>query len=469
MLLTKVLLFHLLFAVSRGANKLKKQMCECSKVKLEYHEDWEARHQRRKRGLDDDDRIVGGYEAEKNKPWVAKLWVKGEFYCGASIINKRYLLTAAHCTCKVLNCDKGKPLYNPSQELLAYLGLNKMATDVFNSELKGVKKFEYGVEDVISHPKYATSNDIALVKLDRDIEFIPGVLEPICLPAADDKSDIPKKGEMLDVYVSGWGRTSDTNCVTDEFGPVKNIKCKKSFTYRDETYTECANVRSPSSKIKECKAFRKAHKDDYPRRPGDVILLTDGTKNTTCYSFNKGEHGWCQAVETDNEFDNNWGYCQSSCKITDDTDRLATRLAETRLEVLPLKVCKDLITFGKYTFVGRNEICAGKKKTFKKIKMFEKNGGVYKLKEEITNYIGLNERREYPYNFYVAGTDSCQGDSGGPVYRWIDGVPTLIALVARGFGAGELDGCAELNFPGVYTRTAKYLDWIQENAADGYC
>ena len=44
---------------------------------------------------------------------------------------------------------------------------------------------------------------------------------------------------------------------------------------------------------------------------------------------------------------------------------------------------------------------------------------------------GLNERREYPYNFYVAGTDSCQGDSGGPVYRWIDGVPTLIALVAR--------------------------------------
>ena len=38
----------------------------------------------------DDDRIVGGYEAEKNKPWVAKLWVKGEFYCGASIINKRH-------------------------------------------------------------------------------------------------------------------------------------------------------------------------------------------------------------------------------------------------------------------------------------------------------------------------------------------------------------------------------------------
>ena len=38
----------------------------------------------------DDDRIVGGYTADSNKPWIAKLWlVKGEFLCGSSIINKR--------------------------------------------------------------------------------------------------------------------------------------------------------------------------------------------------------------------------------------------------------------------------------------------------------------------------------------------------------------------------------------------
>jgi len=453
------------------ANVLKKQMCECSKVKPEFHPEWEAKHSRRKRSPaeDDDDRIVGGYTADSNKPWIAKLWlVKGEFLCGSSIINKRYLLTASHCTCKILDCDKGKPLYKPSEEFKAYLGINKMETQIDVSDMKGNPKYEYGVEDVISHPDYKTSSDIALIKLDRDIEFVPGVLEPICLPAADDKSDVSQKDNLLDMYVSGWGKTS-SDCTTDEFGPIKNLKCKLPFTYKEENLHECANVRSPSSKIEECKAFKKVNKADYPAAPGDSIVITDGTKNTTCYSFDKGEHGWCQAIETDDEFDDNWGYCKPSCKIQVATDRLAQQLQETKLEVLPMKVCKNLIVAGKYNFVGKNELCAGKKKFFKKIKMFTRAGDGFKFTGEVTNYLGLNDDGNYPYEYYISGTDSCNGDSGGPVYRWVDGVPTLIAVVARGWGSGDSDGCAELNFPGIYTRTAKFLDWIQENAADGNC
>jgi len=341
--------------------------------------------------------------------------------------------------------------------------------DIFNDDIRGNARFEYGVEDMISHPDYKGTNDIALVKLDRDVKFIPGVLEPICLIAADDKSDVPKKGEVLDVFVSGWGRTS-SSCTTTEMGPVKNIKCKLPFNFKGQPHTSCVRSRSPSSKVPECKEFKKAMPNAYPARMGDAVLIADKGKNISCYAYKTGPEGWCQAVDTDDEIDDNWGWCQPTCRLTTDSiDRLAQTLQETHLEILPLAHCKNLITKGNYDFVGKYEICAGKKKKFKKIKVFAKTGNGYKLATEVTNYIGLNEKGDYPYQYYIAGTDSCQGDSGGGVYRWINNVPTLLAVVARGYGAGNMDGCAELNFPGIYTRVSKYLPWIRENTKDGVC
>ena len=46
------------------------------------------------------DRIVGGEKAEKNEfPWLVALVMKGTRipFCGGSLINSRYILTAAHC------------------------------------------------------------------------------------------------------------------------------------------------------------------------------------------------------------------------------------------------------------------------------------------------------------------------------------------------------------------------------------
>ena len=40
--------------------------------------------------LTDAYRIVGGYTAKKNKPWIAKLWIVQHMICGASLINSRY-------------------------------------------------------------------------------------------------------------------------------------------------------------------------------------------------------------------------------------------------------------------------------------------------------------------------------------------------------------------------------------------
>lgn len=46
-------------------------------------------------------RVVGGNTSDLSAyPWMASLFQKGVFSCGASLINDRYVLTAAHCVAR---------------------------------------------------------------------------------------------------------------------------------------------------------------------------------------------------------------------------------------------------------------------------------------------------------------------------------------------------------------------------------
>ncbi|XP_004633125.1 tissue-type plasminogen activator [Octodon degus] len=53
--------------------------------------------------------------------------------------------------------------------------------------------------------------------------------------------------------------------------------------------------------------------------------------------------------------------------------------------------------------------------------------------------------------------DACQGDSGGPLVCMKDQRMTLVGIISWGIGCGQKD------VPGVYTKVANYLSWIEDN------
>ncbi|XP_058453523.1 CLIP domain-containing serine protease B10-like [Malaya genurostris] len=157
------------------------------------------------------DRIYGGESTSLEEfPWYALLEYvtkKGErvFECGGSLINKRYVLTAAHCLDNV-KLDDGEIFAN------VRLGEHNTATDVDCEEDDGEVTCSdppqnIGFEEVIVHPRYSKvdqnqHHDIALVRLDRDATLSKYVT-PICLPEAGFS---PTKAGQ-NVTITGFGHT----------------------------------------------------------------------------------------------------------------------------------------------------------------------------------------------------------------------------------------------------------------------
>ena len=248
---------------------------------------------------------------------------------------------------------------------------------------------------------------------------------------------------------------------------------------------------------KDCRDLWRNNKRRYPNTIGDAIALYDEAKNVTkmCYSFNKGNNGWCYTVRGDNfdmvysevqdkygeEYVANdedyyhWGWCGDHCKDLREYDepdsQYPQRLQETKMNILPIAHCLYLSRRGIFHIFPKLEICAGMKKKFKEVqKVTKKSDGEYSVGGKVKNYLGFKVRdMRYPMDYYISGTDSCTGDSGGGLYSWINNVPTLLGVVSRGSGSNLTDGCAEINMPGIYTRVSVFLKWIYHHSKSGQC
>ncbi|XP_047436748.1 chymotrypsin A-like [Mugil cephalus] len=130
-------------------------------------------------------RIVNGEEAVPHSwPWQASLQdYTGFHFCGGSLINENWVVTAAHCGVGLSDrVVLGEHDRSSSSESIQVLKVGK----------------------VITHPKYSSytiNNDIQLIKLATPAQLNTRV-SPVCLAATGD--DFPGG---LKCVTSGWGLT----------------------------------------------------------------------------------------------------------------------------------------------------------------------------------------------------------------------------------------------------------------------